>query len=266
VLATLADRTWLPHRVAEEFHRNRIAVINDNDAAYMPVIDHLQSAQRSLNDELTPKIKYLANRAALPEEEKARLLALAAECTKKAMSAIEKLRKEHGPAELRDTDTILRRFQQLYNGKVGPRFSDDEHEEALQEASRRIEAKIPPGYRDAKKDEPYGDYFLWQQTLTQARTTKPSTLLLVTADSKEDWYQIVKGQTVGARPELAKELTDASGANSSCSTSIIPVPRQGTPQRRRQRRHNPPIRKRNKSRTRTRRANTSHKSPHDDGS
>jgi hypothetical protein len=41
VLALVSERTWIPHRVAEEFHKNRLAVMADYDAAYTSVADPL---------------------------------------------------------------------------------------------------------------------------------------------------------------------------------------------------------------------------------
>jgi hypothetical protein len=125
---------------------------------------------------------------------------------------VRKLKDGHGLAKTRDNDTILADYQRLYAGKVGDPLPDADHEAARKEALRRIDSKIPPGYRDVGKDDPCGDYLLWKQTLLRAEAERPACLLLVTADTKEDWYLSLKGQTICARPELARELMDAAGA------------------------------------------------------
>jgi hypothetical protein len=212
VLTRVTDRLWVPYRVAEEFHRSRLGVMADYDATYMPVIETLGLLQQNIDTELRPKILQLANRAALSDEERDKLFQLITASTEAAIVAVQELRKNHGLAEPRADDQILLRFQQLLDGKTGPPFSDEETSEAINEARRRAENRIPPGYRDANKPDPYGDYFIWKQTLLEVARRKSTYLVFVTGDNKEDWYQIIKGRTIGARPELARELLDESGA------------------------------------------------------
>jgi hypothetical protein len=206
VLARVADRTWIPHQVAEEFHKNRLGVMADYDAAYASVTKPLEAAQRKLEEDITPLISQLANRTALTNEEKSHLLDLLADSTKSTMSAIEELRQGHGLGDLRTSDPILSEYQTLYGDKVGRPFSEKEYSEALKEAQHRIDSRIPPGYCDSKKTESFGDYFIWEQVLVEVSNRQISFLVFVTADAKEDWHQIVKGNTICARPELAKEL------------------------------------------------------------
>jgi hypothetical protein len=208
VLNRVKDRLWVPRRVAEEFHRNRLNVISDHDAAYMPVIDALRENQKSINEDLEPKIKQLANRTALSDEDRNNLLDLITKSTEAARSAAERLRTDHGLARSLDEDSILEQLQDLLEGKTGRPFTDEEREAAIAEAARRTENRIPPGFLDANKSEPFGDYFVWRQTIAEAADKKIDSLVFVTVDNKEDWYQIIKGKTIGARPELVKELSD----------------------------------------------------------
>lgn len=210
VLAKVADRTWIPHQVAEEFHRNRLSVMMDHDGAYRPVIDLLKATQKTLDTEAVPKINHLATRTALPEKEKNRILSLVANATKQAASAVEKLREEHGLGEVRGDDAILAEYQNLYQGRVGGPFEGTEYDEAIKESERRISEEIPPGFRDSKKDNPHGDYLVWSQALREARKRHPSHLLFVTEDTKEDWYLVLKGKVICAQPELAKELAEVA--------------------------------------------------------
>lgn len=212
VLERIADRIWVSYRVAEEFHKNRLEVISDHEAAYMAVIDALKTAQQNLDDDLRSKINQLANRVALSATQKDSLLRLMMTSTQAAMVATEELRRSHGIADLRGDDPILTRFQMLLDGKTGPPFTSEELQEATAEAQRRIDDFIPPGYRDAKKkSEPYGDYFIWRQTLSEVARTGTPYVVFVTRDIKEDWYKIVKGRTVGAQPALVKEVLEQGG-------------------------------------------------------
>ena len=65
--------------------------------------------------------------------------------------------------------------------------------EPLIEAKRRIDAQIPPGYRDAAKkgvgggaDGGAGDYLVWHQSVVEA--TRRDLPLGATGDEKEDWW------------------------------------------------------------------------------
>ncbi len=212
VLEAVAYRTWIPSRVAEEFHKNRVSVMNDYGEAYSEVIALLKSVQGKLDKDAEPRINQLANRAAIASNDKETLLRLVRNSTGKALSAVEKLREEHGINGIRDADDILDRFEVLYSGKVGEPFDDEDHAAALKEANHRIEKRIPPGYCDSDKDEPFGDYFVWKQVMNEAAQQKPAFVVFVTSDSKDDWNLIIKNQVLCARPELAKELRDGSGA------------------------------------------------------
>lgn len=208
----VAGRVWIPHRVAEEFHKNRIGVINGYDAEYGPVVDALRDAQSRIDAELVPKIEQLANRAALADQEKRDLIKLVADSTAKACRAVENLRKQHDLPPSGEGDKILAEFQELFEGKTGATLGERDLSEVIAEAERRAEQEIPPGFRDAKNTEPYGDYLIWRQTLIEASARKCEYLLFVTGDKKPDWYQVVKGKTIGAQPQLVKEAHRECGA------------------------------------------------------
>jgi hypothetical protein len=212
ILSDVADRTWIPHQVAEEFHKNRLKVIADCDTAYLPNLRHLDAAQEQLYEEAVSKIAELANHAELSKDAKSGLTDLIEISTDPARSAMENLREGHR-LNLYDSDVILAKYGTLYDDKVGQPFTAEEMDKAQKEAQRRIDNRIPPGCRDSNKDSPFGDYFIWKQTLTEAKKRANPWLVFVTADIKEDWYYIVKGERICARPELAKEARDEADVN-----------------------------------------------------
>jgi hypothetical protein len=55
----------------------------------------------------------------------------------------------------------------------------------------------------------YGDLIVWKQILKSSVKNQWKHVLFITDDNKEDWWRIESGKTVGARPELAKEIFDA---------------------------------------------------------
>jgi hypothetical protein len=211
-LEKIGDRIWIPHRVAEEFHRNRLKVISDYDEAYNSLLTVLQTFQGNLESDVLSKISELANRVALPDKERDKLRETVRSATKESIAMVDGLRGEHGLGDPQRGDPIYKRFQIIFNPRTGPALSEDEYTEAIAEAKRRIADKIPPGYADAKKDDPHGDYLVWKQTLLEAKRRRISDLVFVTSDTKEDWYLRIKGKTVCARPELARELMAVASA------------------------------------------------------
>jgi hypothetical protein len=74
-------------------------------------------------------------------------------------------------------------------------------------ARARYATKTPPGYADKDKGEPdaFGDFIGWTQIMEIAKQEKKSMVLL-TDDGKEDWWQIQGDRTIGPRPELVAEF------------------------------------------------------------
>ncbi|MEU5905474.1 PIN-like domain-containing protein [Micromonospora sp. NPDC047467] len=212
VLEQVADRVWIPHQVAFEFHKNRFGVIAEHDAAYKELLDALSEHRRTMQLDLETKIRQLSNRSALTDAVRDELLHQARQSLDPLQSEIERLHQAHRLGEPAESDNVLERLQLIFADHVGPAFSPEEQERANKEASRRIDEKVPPGFKDSGKSNPSGDYFLWAQTLIEVERCKPKFLVLVTGDVKDDWYLRVKGQTVIGRPELANELQARTGA------------------------------------------------------
>ena len=113
-------------------------------------------------------------------------------------------------------DEINERVAALFDGKVGDDFDETKLNNIYKEGQKRYSEKIPPGYCDAKEKinqgnrHLYGDLILWKQVIQNA-SEKKCNVILVTDDVKEDWYERVKGQTIGPRKELIREFRDETG-------------------------------------------------------
>lgn len=195
---------WLSRQAASEFFRNRKLVITSSEKTFKDAIAETETLSKNL-DSIVSKLKgnrIIPNTIA---EELRTSVETAIENTKERI----KHSKDSYPKYL-ETDPILERISNLFNKKVGDEPQDPE--EDIKQAEYRIEQKIPPGYKDIDKDDdrPHGDYLLWKQSLDQSKKTgKP--LILITSERKEDWWEIIKGKTVGPRPELLKEAKEFTG-------------------------------------------------------
>ncbi|MFJ6150119.1 PIN domain-containing protein [Micromonospora profundi] len=210
-LEKLGDRLWIPHQVALEFHKNRAAVIAEHDATYRETLTAISDFRNQVREQLGSKIRELAKRVALSDDEASQLQSLVVHGLDQAISELGHLKDRHGISdEAIYLDPVLERFQRLLLDKVGAALSEEDESSARKEAQRRIDQKVPPGYADRRKADPCGDYLVWVQALREAGDRKVP-LLIVTRDVKDDWFWRSAGKTIGARSELVEECQKVAG-------------------------------------------------------
>lgn len=87
------------------------------------------------------------------------------------------------------------------------------------ELKRRQLHQIPPGYKDASKDDSgIGDLLIWF-TILEVGRSKSKDIIFVSGDQKTDWWHRVEGQALYPRYELIDEFRRESGGH---SLHIIP--------------------------------------------
>lgn len=210
-LQAAGDRLYVPHRVVEEFWRNRESAVSDRAIMNPPVIGELTD----IHDKATQSFASWANRVALGEDQRSSVQTEFRSAFERVQKIIDDFVGPEKRLRERDTqrDSILASIKQLVEDRAGDPLSPEEHADAVKEAARRAQAGEPPGFRDAKKREDErvaGDYLVWKQSIDQAKS-RDLDLLLVTSDAKEDWWHIVHGETRGPRIELQRELWEQCG-------------------------------------------------------
>ena len=204
VLEEVVGRVFIPHQVALEFHKNRIKAAKEQLDFYNATRGGLDS----LKAQAIQKLAEFANRCALPVEEKEILSRSLKTAFSEVVDGIKAYQDRFDLTEdtVLNSDPILAKLSKLLHEKVGPPLDSDQTSAALAEASRRREAKIPPGFKDGRKgSNPHGDYFVWEQILLEAERRKTS-ILLVSNDNKEDWVHKESDFTIGPRSELVDEM------------------------------------------------------------
>lgn len=191
-------RLFVPAQVAREFARHRPTKVA----------------------ELHQAIADRASRVVLPETPAYPLLETTAEYRDlaKAASDLEQARK----AYQRATSTLLARIREWqWNDPVSLVYHSlfdqsciceplIDQDAALEELKRRYARKLPPGYKDAsKEDGGVGDYLIWLTILEIGRTRK-RPLLFVSGEEKQDWQHRSGGQGFLPRFELVDEYRRAS--------------------------------------------------------
>ncbi len=78
------------------------------------------------------------------------------------------------------------------------------------EFQKRVDGKVPPGYKDASKpDGGIGDFIIWKSLLQMGKNHKKD-LVFVTGEEKADWFIRSNNKPIYPRPELVYEYRRAS--------------------------------------------------------
>ncbi len=195
------DRVWIPYQVAYEYMNKRCEVIYETVQRYEQFkkeIDGftgraIETLRLTSNDEEVSELnKYLYKW--LDNNKDRNLLVLNA-----------------------DNDEILNKILMIFEDRVGRQIDEGELKIIKEEGKERYEKAIPPGYKDDKKkknidddNNAYGDLIIWKQIIKYAKEHEVG-IVYVTHDQKEDWWNIVKGKTIGPRIELRREFSKETG-------------------------------------------------------
>ena len=196
VFKAFVPRTCLPHQVALEYARNRAKTIVDQ-------VNLCQSTEaafkRVIKDFIAPKDKQPF---------------LSADSTKALDGIIDELATKRKSLEsMISEDKYVDLFLSLFDQKIGAAPDEETLKQLHKQADDRYEEKTPPGFSDLKDKEvqrAYGDYIVWRQLMDIAKKDKRD-FILVTDDSKEDWWLRLSGKTIGPRPELLEEFRQETG-------------------------------------------------------
>ncbi|GAB1620619.1 hypothetical protein AAOGI_06690 [Agarivorans albus] len=205
LLDKMKERIWLPHRAAEEYLNNRLTVISQQEKSY----DETKKSIESLKD-------ILKNARQHPFVSK-KVMENANKLFDQLCKELDENKSSHSARIV--NDEIKDSIANIFENRVGQPFDDDKLNELISEGENRYKEKIPPGYKDGSKGgdgsiflekcRKFGDLIVWKQIIDKAIKEEKS-IVLVTDDKKEDWWQKINGKTIGPRPELVKEFQDTT--------------------------------------------------------
>lgn len=199
----MKESLWIPYQVGLEFHRNRLDVELGAQDAY----DILIRDQEAIIDKAQERLRQLRAHPTISVEMELSALDMFASDFRARMEAA---REQHPRSEIA---AAVEKLTTLLDGKVDAKWSIERLNALKKEGEDRYAKKIPPGYKDTKKDtgefDKYGDLIIWKSMIEKAKADK-KPIIFVTDDAKEDWWWIHKGRKLGARPELIEEFRTAS--------------------------------------------------------
>lgn len=226
-MKAVRQRLMLPHQVALEFNRHRLGVIADQ----VDTFDKVSSIVSDMQNNLIRKLDELKLVKLHSQIDPTVLTKAVSEATAEFLGKLEVL-KENQP-KVHEPDKLREELDSLFQDRIVGGFKDqNELDNWGEEAEARFSQQIPPGFEDAKTKakngtdleftfnglrykNKYGDYILWRQILEAVSTKdKPANLILVTDESKPDWWNEIRSQgrhKVGVHPNLIEEYRRYSG-------------------------------------------------------
>jgi hypothetical protein len=219
-IGKIKHRVWIPYNVGLEYQRNRIETITQSRKR----LDDLHTKGKRYLAEIEREVVGLEfDKRGMREEAEELVRAVrAAGGQLEALSTQAK--QDQVGAGL--SDPLRDKLDDLFLGRIGTKPLDQSWLDSLYlEGEQRFAAKVPPGFSDAKKTAvsnegglvyklQYGDLLLWRQLLIHVKSVGATHVVLVTNDSKPDWWTEVDGKTVGPHPHLIEEMLREGGADS----------------------------------------------------
>lgn len=200
----LKESLWIPYQVGLEFHRNRLDVQLGAQDAY----DALIKDQETIIEKARDRLRQLR---AHPTINVAKELAALDMFLADFKARMEAAREAHPRDEI---DAVIGRLTALLEGRVGDKWKTEQFTAIKKEGDDRYNRKVPPGYKDAKKDsgdlDKFGDLIIWKEMMAKAKA-EGRPVIFISDDVKEDWWWIHKGRKLGPRPELIEEFKNESG-------------------------------------------------------
>jgi hypothetical protein len=192
------NRLVIPGRVAREFARNRSRLVAE---LYKKVCD-AKSIAINGRYALPPAVLGMEeNRRAMVELEKA----------KDAMKAFKQAVAELADkiADWHQRDPVLDVYSGVFDASVIHELGMDK--DAFHDIQKtRYEKRIPPGYRDQKKnDGGDGDLEIWL-TILEVAGNRKTDAIFVTDDRKDDWAYPSDDASVFPRHELVLEFSEVT--------------------------------------------------------
>jgi hypothetical protein len=229
VLRQVATRAWIPHQVALEFQENRLTVIYEQIKKYDDVLDVLTSIKNKLEGDLLGGLQLRKRHSLInPDGFLDKVQNVFDEFTQE----LEQL-KQRQPT-MSDRDELRDTLDSIFEGRIGePPKTQHELDRIYEEGNARYEKKIAPGYKDKEIKEKvgekdgyihnglsfkriYGDLIIWHQIMAEAAQKNIKSIIFVTDDEKEDWWNIVDlggKKTIGPRTDLVEEIRSRSGVS-----------------------------------------------------
>lgn len=214
LLKSQGHRLWIPYQVATEFQRNRLKVLRDEYDKAKALGAAVNKAHSAFRQSV---LSVQLNERGSGEEVNAIMEKIAQNVSQLSVLAGKLADGYISPSAVDEVNAFL---TELLDGRVGARpLNQKQLDTCFAEAAERYAVGMGPGHLDQAKsgdkymadgliyDRQFGDYVLWKQLLAHAAEVKPSGILLITSDVKEDWWLDTKSVSgLRPQPELVMDM------------------------------------------------------------
>lgn len=207
-IASVANRTFIPHQVAIEYNRNRVDVV----ASRRSELDEVSNKNNEIRQSVSKLTNLLRRRRMVADSEVEKLDTAANEF----FAVMEITSRDALDKYDLDPDSLVgvvdawtKRLDTVLAGRVAAPPSAETRAEDLAEAERRKTERLAPGF----KDEAMGDYLWWAETLRSERIVDRHLFVVSDDAAKGDWRYEQRGLTAGAHQILIDDALNA-GARS----------------------------------------------------
>lgn len=200
VLLENKERLWIPYQVAKEYFKNKTRVIGDTISTFETLKKEVDENIQNLNKTID---SHKSNRL----ECKEKIIEIIDKVKVDVIDIIDKEEKNRGKnASEKNVEKLI--FNLLDNN-MGDEIVGEEFEKIKKEGIQRRDNKIPPGYKDAEKDE-NGDYYIFYAIIKYAKEIQKD-VIFVTDDVKPDWFIEIRGEKKGGQYTLLNEFYKKTG-------------------------------------------------------
>lgn len=203
LLDILKASLWIPYQIGLEFHRNRL----DVELGAQDTYDALVKDQEATLEKARERLRQLRAHPTISVEKELAALDMFSQDFRGRMASA----KISHPVE--EISQAVARLTQLLEGRIGDKWKPDQLATLKKEGDDRYAKKIPPGFKDVKKEgefDRFGDLIIWKDMIAKAKLEK-KPVIFISDDAKEDWWWIHRGRKLGARPELIEEFRSDTG-------------------------------------------------------
>lgn len=223
-LEKVKDNIWIPYQVGLEFNLNRREAMLEIETKGVKIADSIKNKVKSFVNDVKKDLDSFpiksidgqVTRKEITESFEKEIYSLQENFLNNEFKKLQVL--------IDNDDDKMNHLADLFEGKVGESFTQEQIHEICEEGKVRYEKNVPPGFKDKTKigskiynalefESKYGDLILWKQIIQKAKLEKKRIIVFVTDDHKEDWWYEIKGKKIGARAELKNELKRESGSD-----------------------------------------------------
>ncbi|EQI78410.1 hypothetical protein QQI_2920 [Clostridioides difficile Y401] len=218
ILSKVSERIYLTNHSVKEFYKNRSEILYNKahfkEGMKKTVCEDIKKLRNTIeNVNFKGKFKDSCCLLKYESDLKSQMLKDIDCFISSIENTIDSYNQSNLITDLGETDPILDKILDLFDGKVNQKFSENELVEIYKEGQKRYKSKTPPGYKDEDdKGEPgcYGDLVIWKEMINISKE-KGTDILFVSDDRKEDWCDNFKGKNVGTRKDLIREFFCETG-------------------------------------------------------